>query len=202
VITDLSLQQILTRIVAFVVITGLHGFVLAAVAVLMGDRGVRHDGQLTANPFAHLDMLGLVAAIVSQTGWIRPMPIEAKELRGGPIAVVVPVLASLLVVIGLAMLLMQTRWLPMTMNLGNAAVYVVAGMETAAVSAVWFAVFNLLPLPPLAGGHILSALAPRLAARLWTYVTPIGVGLVVMFIAFGTRWLAPLMAPVIRFVGN
>ena len=54
-----------------------------ATAVALGDPGPRHDGRLTFNPFAHLDILGGISAVLFSVGWIKPIAIDPAELRPG-----------------------------------------------------------------------------------------------------------------------
>jgi hypothetical protein len=55
---DLSLDQLLIRAGACVIIVTIHGAALAAIARALGDRGPQFDERLTLNPVSHLDILG------------------------------------------------------------------------------------------------------------------------------------------------
>jgi hypothetical protein len=57
---DYTLQQIVLRLLAMVFIA-VHGVAVAGTACALGDPGPRYDGRLTANPLAHLDVLGSLA---------------------------------------------------------------------------------------------------------------------------------------------
>src|SRR5690606_24223315 len=102
----LSLAQILVRIAAFAIIIGVHGLVLAGLARLLGDRGPAHDGRLTVNPLVHLDLIGLVVALASRTGWIKPIDMDPAAMRLGRAGLVLCAVGALVatVVFGLIML--------------------------------------------------------------------------------------------------
>ena len=105
---DLTLQQLVLRLFAFVVIAGVHGFVLAATAYALGDPGPKYDGRLRANPLSHLDLLGTLSGILFSVGWIKPIAINPAEMRPGRIgpvaAAIAAIAASLLSALGLRLL--------------------------------------------------------------------------------------------------
>src|SRR5258708_35300327 len=82
---DLTLQQLVLRLIAYVFIAAVHGLAVAAVAVAMGDQGPRYDGRLRLNPLAHLDIIGTASGALFSVGWIRPIAIDPLELRLGRI---------------------------------------------------------------------------------------------------------------------
>ncbi len=63
--------------------------------VIARDKGPGYDGKLTPNPFTHVDVLGLVAGVLTSWGWIRQIRIDAVELRGGRGGLVAVVAISL-----------------------------------------------------------------------------------------------------------
>jgi Zn-dependent protease len=188
VLADLSLQQMLLRVLAFVVIAGVHGGLLAAIALAMGDRGPKYDGRLTFSPFAHLDMLGLAAGVASRLAWIRPMAIDPAELRGGRAGLAACALASLAALLPLALAAVALRPLAATIPDPALARYAISALGTLAECLVWFAAFNLLPLPPLTGGHLLAAAAPRVAAALMRRVGLLSFLLAATLVIVGGVW--------------
>src|SRR5258707_9304630 len=80
---DLTLQQLVLRLIAYVFIAAVHGLAVAAVAVALGDQGPRYDGRLRVSPLAHLDIIGTAAGVLFSAGWIRPIAIDPFELRLG-----------------------------------------------------------------------------------------------------------------------
>jgi Zn-dependent protease len=157
---DLSLQQLLLRLIAYVFIAGIHGLAVAATAYALGDSGPRHDGRLTPNPLIHLDILGTAVGVLFSFGWIRPVAVDPAELRMGRaglvIVVAAGVAATLLAVVALR--LIRPLLLPLLSDTTASAAF--ALIETIGDLSLWFAIFNVLPLPPLTGAHLLVAAVP------------------------------------------
>jgi Zn-dependent protease len=166
---DLSLHQLIIRLGAALILIAIHGFALAGIARVLGDRGPQFDERLTLNPLNHFDVLGGLTMIFFQLGWIRPIAIDPSELRLGRIGLAVCVVASLAATLFVAVLLQGLR-IPALAYLSSAiAPTVIAILNEAPAMGTWFAVFNLLPVPPLTGAHFLVAARPNLAPLLARY---------------------------------
>lgn len=166
---DLSLQQILLRAGAFLVVIAIHGLALAGIARVLGDRGPGYDGRLTPSPLSHLDLIALVGAVLFRLGWIRPIAIDPAQLRLGRFGLVVCVIGSLAMTLVAVALLQKLRIIAITTLPAGGADVVTNLLATTGQLGVWFAILNLLPLPPLTGAHLLVAIAPRLRPRLRQY---------------------------------
>ena len=157
----LSLQQYLLRAVAILLVVAIHGFLLALAARLFGDEGTRHDGRLNMNPLVHLDLIGAIAAILYRVGWMRPIRIDHEELRGGRASLVLIVLLACAGTIAVALLAQFLRPLVATGIGGNTGLTIQSIITNFGRIGLWFSLVNLLPLTPLSGGHILTAISPK-----------------------------------------
>ncbi len=160
---DLTLQQLVLRLIAYVFIAAVHGLAVAAVAVAMGDQGPRYDGRLRVNPLAHLDIIGTASGALFSVGWIRPIAIDPLELRLGRIglAVVVAAGAAATLLSAVALRLVRPFLLPLLPDTASATAF--ALIEVVGELSVWFALINILPLPPLTGaayGKVIAKIAP------------------------------------------
>jgi Zn-dependent protease len=157
---DLTLQDIVLRIVALLLISSVHGFTVAATACALGDAGPRHDARLTLNPLRHADLLGGLLAVLFTFGWIRPIALDADRWWIGRAGSVVVVFGASCATLCLAMLLQLVR--PAVLNLlpdtASSTFFVL--VATVGQLCVSFTLFNLLPLPPLTGQHLLLVLLP------------------------------------------
>ncbi len=197
-LSELTLQSIAFRVLALLIIAGVHGGVVARTVVVLGDKGPKHDGRLTAAPFGHLDILGGACLILFGLGWIRPMAVDAGQFRAGRAGLVVVLLAAFAALLATAALLLLLVLPALTVLPYTAGITTAAFLRVAAQLCIWFALFNLLPIPPLTGGHLLTALKVRVPHRVvWILAAVLLVGAATGVIR---RLLAPayaLLAPLI-----
>jgi Zn-dependent protease len=159
-LADLTLQQIGLRFFAFVLIVGVHGAVVAATACALGDQGPRYDGRLKLSPLAHIDLLGFASGVLFAVGWIKPVAIDPKALRIGRIGLLVIVATSLIAVLGFAMAWQLLRPLLLPFLNDTPSTLTFGLIEAIGQLGIWFALINLLPVPPLTGSLLLTALIP------------------------------------------
>jgi Zn-dependent protease len=146
--------------VAILLISGVHGYTVAAMAAIRGDLGPTHGGRRTINPFAHFDVIGAVCLLLFGLGWARPVLIEASQLRAPRRDLMATTLTSLLAVLALglaAYLLRPIAIAALPLGLGTG---VTVTLEVTVNLAMRFAIFNLIPMPPLTGRYLLTALLP------------------------------------------
>lgn len=195
---DLTLQAILFRALALAIIAAVQGGAVAGAAVLQGDAGPRHDGRLTIGPLVHVDVLGAAALILFGLGWTRPVEIDPREMRTRRLGLALAVLAGAVALAVAAAAL--TRLVPLALTLLplSAGLVTAAFLRNAAALCLWTGLFNLLPLPPLTGGHLLAALGVRVPERLVWLCTVA----VLLAVASGLMrdWLAPAYAPLARLI--
>lgn len=158
-VTDLTLQVIILRLVAYVFIATVHGFAVAAATVAAGDPGPRHDGRLSLNPLAHLNLVGAASGVLFSVGWTEPLAIDPALLRRGRLALVVAAGAAATLAGAAALRLVRPILLPLLPDTASATAF--ALIEITSELSVWFALVNVLPLPPLTGAHLLSLVAPQ-----------------------------------------
>ncbi len=162
--SDLTLQLVLLRLLAGLLMTAVQGAAIAGAAVLLGDKGPRYDGRLTLVPFGHIDLVGLASIMLSGFGWSKPVAIETAQLRLGRWGLVAAALAGSAALLALGYLLLLAVIPLLTLLPYTAGLTAVTFVRVAARLCVWMALFTLLPVPPLAGAHLLAAAGIRLPA--------------------------------------
>jgi Zn-dependent protease len=160
-VTDLTLQVIILRLIAYVFIATVHGFAVAVVTVAAGDPGPRHDGRLSINPLTHLNLVGAASCALFSVGWIEPLAIDAARLRRGRLALALVVAAGAAATLAgaAALRLVRPFILPLLPDTASATAF--TQIEIIGELSVWFALVNILPLPPLTGAHLLAIVAPK-----------------------------------------
>ncbi len=186
----------------------LHEVAHGWMARYYGDRTAELLGRLSLNPVRHIDPIGtvvvpglLLALGWPLIGWAKPVPVATRALRTPRRAMVAVALAGpaanlIMAVIWCAVLAAMTRFDGGLTVVGWVALMAQAGI----VTNVLLAVFNLLPIPPLDGGRVLTAILPPRVASNLERVEPVGVLLVVGLGALGVfSWL---FDPAYRLIGR
>jgi Zn-dependent protease len=171
-----------------------HEFAHALVADRLGDPTARHLGRLSLNPLVHLDLLGTLFLIVFGFGWARPVPVNPRNFEDPRRGMLQVALAGPLANVTVAFLSGALLKLP------GLAFDPVAG---AALSTfIWingiFAVFNLIPIPPLDGSRILEALLVGRQALTYHRLQPYG--MVVLLVLLYTGVVGRVMLPAVRWL--
>jgi Zn-dependent protease len=169
-----AVQVLLLMVPGLLLAVTVHEVAHGGVADRLGDPTARLAGRLTLNPLPHIDPLGALAFVLAGFGWARPVPVSARNLRRPVrdmawVAAAGPLSNFLVAFLGLVALVLTARVLD--------APFVarpVAGMLRFVYTFnLGLAIFNLIPLPPLDGGHFLPYFFPRhswpLLARLEQY---------------------------------
>ena len=138
-----------------------HEYFHAWTALRFGDTTARDMGRLTLNPLAHLDFFGTIMMFLSgfRFGWAKPVPVNPWNLKNPRVADFWISAAGPLSNFGLGLIfgLLFRVIVATNMNLPEAAYMLLFFLITINVS---LAFFNLLPLFPLDGSHILRNLLP------------------------------------------
>jgi Zn-dependent protease len=198
-VSDLTLQQVILRIVAYLLIASVYGFAIAASAVALGDPGPRYDGRLTLNPLRHGDVIGGLLTVLFAAGWLRPIAIDHVRLRGGRAGLVAIVVAACGATIILIEIFRLVR--PAVLNLlpDTPSETFFLFVETLGQLGISFTLFNILPLPLLTGQHLLVVLFPR-SRESFRRLQPFATLVLGLFVVSGIA--AQLLAPANAMIGR
>jgi Zn-dependent protease len=156
-IMDNALLVFLLTITAFLLSITLHEFFHALVAYWLGDDTAKRAGRLTLNPFAHIDLLGLLFLILVRVGWAKPVPIEPRNFKYPGFYSILVGLAGPFSNFMLAFIsLYAMKYLVLYLPYETLFLFL---KEMVALN-VMLGLFNILPIPPLDGSHIIAALIP------------------------------------------
>jgi Zn-dependent protease len=183
-----------------------HEYCHALVAQMCGDSTSKDQGRVTLNPLKHIDPLGFIMLIFVGFGWAKPVQFNEQNLRNprtdvikialaGPLsnAVVAMVLSVLFSLISSSV---HNHLTPVMQILSEVFIY--------AIYINWgLFIFNLIPLPPLDGSHLLLSQFKRfpiLYNGLYKYGSLLLFGLIL--VTFLTRINVFPIWPVIQFFGK
>ena len=158
------LMNMIAGLPGIIIAMVIHEYAHARVAFALGDYTPKIAGRLTLSPMAHLDPIGLVMLLVAHFGWAKPVQINPYNFENprrddilvsvaGPAANLITAFVTLLVLV-----FMVKFDLPMSDGMH----YV---LNLIMIININFAIFNMLPIPPLDGSHILKQLLPYELSR-------------------------------------
>jgi len=133
-----------------------HEYSHALCAWKLGDNTARDQGRLTLNPLRHIDIIGFIFILIAGFGWAKPVQFNPENLRNyrrdkaliaaaGPLS---NLILGILITLGLKVFINH-------MGAENAVAHKIFSLLVYSASVnVGLFIFNLLPIPPLDGSHI------------------------------------------------
>lgn len=215
--TSLNIAQAAIFIGMFVLVSGpVHECMHAYAAWKLGDGTAKLFGRVSLDPIRHFDPLGgglLIASVVlglvsgGRTigfGWAKPTPVNPYNLRGRYADTIVAAAGPLsnLVLAAICAVGFRILWANGIDPDNTSAVNMLQLVFFIGVELnVLLMLFNLIPIPPLDGSHVLfDLLDPRTAEGLRNVMNQYGLMLLVVVVIFAGRIMGPIMNPIVSFL--
>lgn len=174
-----------------------HEWAHARVAYALGDYTPKLDGRLTLNPAAHVDLFGLLMLFLVHFGWAKPVRINANNFSNpsrddilvsiaGPMSNLITAFLTLVV-----MMILIKVGIPMSEGAQSVLMFIM-------IININFALFNMLPIPPLDGSHILRNLLPYELAYRFAQLERYG--FIILIICLMTPILSYVLVPLQRLI--
>jgi Zn-dependent protease len=211
-----TLFQIATWLIPLIIAIVFHEVSHGLVARRLGDPTAEERGRLTFNPIRHVDPFGtvilpLILALSHAPifGWAKPVPVNYRRLRNPRRDMVLVALAgpgmNLLLAVAGALVVAATLSyssnpdsLTTTLIAGNALNFVLINL--------FLAVFNLLPIPPFDGGHVVQGLLPPAAAQSFAQIGRYSLLVLIMLLlvlpAIGINVVGHVVSPLVDGLAN
>ncbi len=195
---------IIPLVIAIVFHEVAHGWM----AKWLGDPTAQEQRRLSFNPLRHVDPvgtvilpLGLAIAGAPVFGWAKPVPVIAQRLRNPRWGMVAVALAGPAMNLTLATIAAILIGAAAALSGGVAptgiAGFVLANLINFLLVNVFLAIFNLLPMPPFDGGHVVEGLLPRPLAAQWAKIGRFGFLLLILVLV-----VLPMVFPGADVVGR
>ncbi len=191
--------QIASWLIPLIVAIVLHEIAHGWVAYAFGDPTAKLRGRLSLNPIRHVDPIGTVGLPVILAvsgapvfGWAKPVPVIAARMRNPRFHMVLVALAGP----GMNLLLGLIAALSLALaNQVEAPQFLLDNLRNFLIINVFLAIFNLMPLPPFDGGHVVEGLLPRGLAVHYRKLARFGFPLVIFLLL-----VLPMIAPHLNVV--
>ncbi len=200
------LYKIMLYALPILLAVSLHEAAHGWIAHLLGDPTAKQLGRLTANPLKHIDPIGTVAVPIAMLlligvpfGWAKPVPVDVRNFQSPQkdmalVALAGPVSNLLMAIFWVFVVLVATKLMPA----GGFSQGLRLMAEVGVIINIVLMVLNLLPVPPLDGGRIVTGVIPFRAAVVVARFEMLGMWLVIFLLASGI--LGKILMPMVQSV--
>ena len=175
----------------------IHEIAHGSVAQSLGDPTAKYAGRLTLNPLKHIDLFGTIFLPLTMMfftmgqgpvfGWAKPVPVNPYNFRDqkwGEVKVsLAGVVANFLIALVFGMII---RFFPLPD-------FLLSLFSIVVFYNILLGLFNLIPIPPLDGSHVLFHFIPERFAHFKIVFQQYGMFILIFFIFFGFRFLEPII---------
>lgn len=172
-----------------------HELAHGQVAFYLGDPTAKYAGRLTLNPLKHIDPIGSVVLplflVLTNSpfviGWTKPVPINSYNFKNPrwdnlKVALSGPT-SNFIIALFFGLLI---RFIPLPFSLFRL-------FSIIAIYNIFWGLFNLIPIPPLDGSHVLFSFLPDSSTfQIKRFLQQYGLLLLLLFLFFGLNFLGPL----------
>jgi Zn-dependent protease len=204
---DNFIQEALYFIPPFLLAISFHESAHAYVANRFGDPTAKDLGRITLNPLPHIDIFGFIMLFIVHFGWAKPVPVNPYNLKNpikdnlwialaGPASNLI--LASIFAI--------AFRILAPFLQSSNAGIFFLQLIIISVSLNLVLMAFNLFPIPPLDGFHILEGLVStdmyvRLQ-RIQQFGPMILIGIIIFGRFAGINIFGAIFGPIVRVIGS
>jgi Zn-dependent protease len=213
--------NILMQLVVFLFAISVHESAHAWMANRCGDPTARMLGRITLNPIKHIDPIGtvLLPALAMYYrlplfGWAKPTPVDPNNFRNpvrddiltsvvGPISNFIIATGAVVLMLIISLTSQAGRFIVQSvangyvMDTGSMLMPLTLLLYNAMLINVVLGIFNLIPIPPLDGSHVLRHLLPEEVRRIYDAA---GIFALLLLMLFGRGLIGALVRPVVGLV--
>ncbi len=161
-----NITTLLISIPGIVVALTVHEFAHGYSAFLLGDDTAKKAGRLTLNPLSHIDPWGFVALMIAGFGWAKPVPVNPSKFKNTVRDDIIVSLAGISANVALAFLFsgilkFEMVYAPEFLQSTLWGQWLSVFLSYSIWINLILCFFNLIPLPPLDGSHVLMHMLPK-----------------------------------------
>lgn len=189
------LMQVLMSVPIIMLTLSVHEYAHGLIAKKLGDPTADNLGRLTINPLKHIDPIGFIMFLLIGVGYAKPVPITSRNFKKprrdmALVGAAGPISNAIMALIFTTLLKVFDLFIPLIYSSGEAWAITASGyfvmlLYLGIYYNVAFALFNLIPAPPLDGSRILYAFLPsRILFRVQQYERYFFIGVLAIMLVF------------------
>ena len=169
----------------------IHEIAHGSVAIFLGDTTAKREGRLTLNPIKHIDLFGTIILplllMISRSGfifgWAKPVPINPYNFKDQKWGMLKVSLAGPLSNLSIAVIF------GLIIRFINLPASLIVHFSIIVYYNFLLAIFNLFPIPPLDGSHILFSFFPEKWNNVRNFIFQYGIIILIFFLFLGPSFL-------------
>ena len=177
--------QFLYILPAIIIGLTVHEWAHAYAAYRLGDPTARNLGRMTLNPIAHIDPIGFIMLLLVGFGWAKPVPINSRNFKHFKRDDIIVSLAGITMNILVAFVfsfIYVAGFLKWGLGTNEAFTSIIGSIISINLA---LAIFNLIPIYPLDGSHVLESLLIRKIPRFFMFLHQYGQWILILLLVTG-----------------
>ena len=192
--TNDNIQRFLVRLLAIVICFPVHESAHAWVADRLGDPTGKNAGRISLNPMVHMELFGTLCFLLLGIGYAKPVPVNIGNFKSPKRDFALTALAGPLSnLIMSVLLLLMLKAIGTQGGMSPAYALAAEGLIYAAYLNISLAVFNMIPVPPLDGSRLVTAVLPdRLYGFFLKYERYSAIALFILIFILNRAGISPI----------